>query len=467
MERFFEGQKVVGTTADKDTFKGLIEYREGKAFVVNSYGEEIEAEDLFQLKITGRNLREDAQDKIDSFIDQFDPEKVKDINDSDKQVLVDTAMDEIGEDAKGNEDQIEDMVTSKLASVDLANSSDSQSNTLAKYLKEKVIPKPKAKLEEKAVGDIVYNPKTDRYLLTEGDSTESLKIHFIESYLKENINDYLFMNESQEYLETPDVLKALRLKEKITLVALSKTRIKEDFEDEIYGGSDEESYNMYDRTFPTEEEVIERLYDKMDQNLDPAALVGFVQIQLECDEDEAEEIVEKARQQKEGTAVDAVSVEEEIDQVLEEYTEANGSSHIEDYFEACVEHFKVPHLKESLLEECEGNYEEAFVRLEEKLKRGRLKEVAVSPSQFREALKKHLEEEQLESFFVSTPEERTEIVGSTVSDVFQGQPVALVTEDEILIEDEAGLEGWVDELLSVVEEGLDEGVITEAEIESG
>lgn len=89
------------------------------------------------MKLVGRRLHEDVEAGISSFIEKLDPDKLDKMPDNDKESLYKAAEEAVGDDAKGNEDDIKTFVDGAILSSKVKAGTDSDSNIVKQYLKEK------------------------------------------------------------------------------------------------------------------------------------------------------------------------------------------------------------------------------------------------------------------------------------------------------------------------------------------
>jgi hypothetical protein len=467
MEKFFENQKVKGIAANKEIFEGRIHYKYNKntkmkeAIVTADTGEFTYADELFNLRIVGKNLREDMQNQIDSFIDQFDPEKLKNMPEADKKALKDETIQTLGKDAENNEEEVESMINAKLAATEMNNSSDSKSNILAKYMKESKKSKKEAK--EEKVGFIEFDEDTGRYFFELEDKKLHLKEHLVTDWITNNSDNYILKDEGEGYLKIKEALTKVKNHKNIEVYKLQEDFEDEEYDDEDYYDDDDddevfndeedgviETYNMYDYNYPSDKEVIEEVKEKMASTRDNAALVGYIQTRLECDEEEAKELLGQAEKELENSAYDALSVEEELDEVLSEYSESNNSNNIEHLFEKSLSHFQIEHLKESILEKSKNDYTEAFMVLKEAAEIKRKKAKTVSPTQFRECILRRLQEEQFDELFTMPIEEQPELINDIINTDVLNPGNSLALEDGSLVVDGEDLNTWVDEVVEPI-----------------
>ena len=138
---YLTGQEISSYTKGNKLFEGYIakRVREGKVerVAVNESGKWIRLSELTNIKLTGRKLHEDVEDGINAFIDRLDPDKVKQMPDNDKEKLYSAAEEAVGDDAKGNEDEIKTYIDGALLASKVKNGTDSDSGVVQKYMKEK------------------------------------------------------------------------------------------------------------------------------------------------------------------------------------------------------------------------------------------------------------------------------------------------------------------------------------------
>lgn len=135
----FNGQPIRATQKDNSLFEGFYSKTNNlnEEVIVNLQGGWCRLSEVSNIEIVGRNLREDAQATIDKFVDQLDgKELAKGLSDADKNVLEKTAEKLVGDDAKGNEEEVHQMVNDAILSKQIANSQDSMSNTISRLSKQ-------------------------------------------------------------------------------------------------------------------------------------------------------------------------------------------------------------------------------------------------------------------------------------------------------------------------------------------
>lgn len=149
----FNGQTLRVITKDNKVFEGFYSKKNNlnEEVVVGLDKSWIRLSETTNFEITGRNIREDAKKVLQGFVDKLDgKELAKGITNEDKEVLENTATKLVGEDAKGNEDEIKDMFDSMLMSKQVQNTQDSTTNTLNNLFKQ-----------QESVGEDVFDePKT-------------------------------------------------------------------------------------------------------------------------------------------------------------------------------------------------------------------------------------------------------------------------------------------------------------------
>lgn len=135
----FNGQTLRLTTKDNKIFEGFYSKKNNlnEEVVVGLDKSWIKLSEAANLEVIGRNIREDAKKVLQGFVDKLDgKELAKGITDKDKEVLENTATKLVGDDAKGNEEEIKDMFDSMLMSKQVQNTQDSTTNTLNNLFKQ-------------------------------------------------------------------------------------------------------------------------------------------------------------------------------------------------------------------------------------------------------------------------------------------------------------------------------------------
>lgn len=140
MVKIFEGQHLKVKNRKNQMFEGFYYTKNKlrKPLVINTTGNYVLFEDVAKYTLIDRNLREDAQVKIDSFVDSLNPDELKkEISDNDMQALTDYAKEIVG-DENNNDEEIESMFKASLTKKQMELSGGSKTEKIKKFMKEDV-----------------------------------------------------------------------------------------------------------------------------------------------------------------------------------------------------------------------------------------------------------------------------------------------------------------------------------------
>lgn len=420
-DNFFVGQKIEGITPDKKLFEGFYAEVENKqthlkeSVVCKSDGTYIRLENLFNPQEKGRNLRESAEEVISDIINKLDPEKIKNMPDTDRKAIKDVIKTSLGPDASGNEDKIDSMVDSALMQNQFNNSTDSKSTVIQKYAKD----------EDKN--------STSGNTLSTGTSMKEADV--TSNYLDEiaDSNDPDPDDKNEPMTGSDDISE----------------------DQNSYGIYDDDDLNL------TDEELEEELEEKTKNSYDRNSLVKFIQEQKGLDEQDANQFLDDFLNKQNGIAVDASDYDEDFidNEVNDIFENEDDNASIDELYEACLKHFDLENMKENFKNDSGLVDETSFDKMQEQVIYQRKLEKAYTPKRFIESMKKY-SEEQINDVFLLPDNNQSQIIGTTVTNEFQNTPLILANNENELVNSDEDLNKWnqevADEIINETNETYDQ-----------